>query len=255
MSNSALVDYTLISPHRTSPRRGTIKGVAIHCMAGNLTVEGCGALFRQKEASSHYGIGSDGRVGQYVDEKDRAWCTSNTIDHYLVTIEVANTKAVEPYPVSDAAYKTLINLLVDICQRNGIPKLLWQGDKSLMGQWDEQNMVVHRWTANKSCPGNWLYEHHGQIAADVNTRLGVAGEMEDEDMDVEKFKELWREMRKELQDNDANNYSDEAREWAVVNGIVQGGSAEEFNGMWEDFLTREQMVTLLYRFAKLVGLA
>lgn len=78
---------------------------------------------------------------------------------------------------------------------------------------------------------------------------------EEEDMDKERFKELWLEMRKDLQDNDANNYSKEAREWAVNNGIVQGGSANEFNGMWEDVLTREQMVTLLYRFAKLVGQA
>lgn len=254
MSNSGLVDYTLISPYRTSPRRGTIKGVAIHCMAGNLTVESCGALFQRREASSHYGIGSDGRVGQYVDEKDRAWCTSNAIDHYLVTIEVANTKAAEPYPVSDAAYKTLIDLLVDICQRNGIQKLLWQADKSLMGQWGEQNMVVHRWTANKSCPGNWLYEHHGQIAAEVNARL--AAEQEDDDMDKEKFKELWMEMRADLQDNDASAYSAEARQWAVDTGIIAGGqtSGQEFNGMWQDVMTREQLVTVLYRFAQKAGL-
>lgn len=78
---------------------------------------------------------------------------------------------------------------------------------------------------------------------------------EDEDMDKDKFKALWLEMRKDLQDNDANSYSEEAREWAVANGIVQGGSTKEFNGMWGDFLTREQMVTLLYRFAKLMGTA
>lgn len=78
---------------------------------------------------------------------------------------------------------------------------------------------------------------------------------EDEEMDIEKFKELWREMRKELQDNDASDYSKEAREWAVKNGLVKGGNEEAFNGMWEDILSREQMVTLLFRFAQLMGMA
>ena len=115
-------------------------------------------------------------------------------------------------------------------------------------------MVVHRWTANKSCPGNWLYEHHGQIAAEVNARL--AAEQEDDDMDKEKFKELWMEMRADLQDNDASAYSAEARQWAVDTGIIAGGqtSGQEFNGMWQDVMTREQLVTVLYRFAQKAGL-
>lgn len=80
-------------------------------------------------------------------------------------------------------------------------------------------------------------------------------EQEDGEVNLETFKKLWHEMRKELQDNDAADYSKEAREWAVQQGIVKGGSAAEFNGMWEDVLTREQMVTLLFRFAKLMGIA
>ena len=59
-------------------------------------------------------------------------------------------------PVSDAAYRSLIALLVDICRRNGIKRLLWKGDKSLIGQVDKQNMTVHRWFAAKACPGDWL---------------------------------------------------------------------------------------------------
>ena len=74
-------------------------------------------------------------------------------------------------------------------------------------------------------------------------------------MDVGRFKELWKEMRKELQDNGSSQWSQEAREWAVSNGLVQGGSAESANYMWEDVLTREQMVTLLYRFAQMMGKA
>lgn len=258
MSNSPLISYTKLSPNHSGQRNHIIDTISIHCMAGDLSVESCGNLFADKsrQASSNYGIGSDGRIALYVDEANRSWCTSSSSnDNRAVTIEVANCAIGEPWPISDAAYKSLVDLLVDICQRNGIERLLWRGDKSLIGQVDKQNMTVHRWFANKSCPGNWLYEHHGQIAADVNARLGVAGEMEDDNMDVDKFRELWREMRKELQDNDSSAYSEEARKWAVENGIVQGGSSGEFNGMWEDMMTREQLVTVLYRFAQKFGLS
>ena len=177
MSNSPLVSYTKLSPNHSGKRKHTIDTISIHCMAGNLSVERCGELFQNKErqASSNYGIGSDGRIGLYVDEANRSWCTSSASnDNRAVTIEVANTVAKDPWPVSDAAYKSLIDLLVDICQRNGIPKLLWKGDKNLVGQVDRQNMTVHRWFAAKACPGDWLYSRHGQIAAEVNKRLEAA---------------------------------------------------------------------------------
>ena len=160
MSNSPLVSYTKLSPNHSGKRKHTIDTISIHCMAGNLSVERCGELFQSKErqASSNYGIGSDGRIGLYVDEANRSWCTSSASnDNRAITIEVANTVAKDPWPVSDAAYKSLIDLLVDICQRNGIPRLLWKGDKNLVGQVDRQNMTVHRWFAAKACPGDWLY--------------------------------------------------------------------------------------------------
>jgi len=250
MSNSKLVCYTRLSPNHSGKRSHKLDTVSIHCMAGNLSVETCGELFANpsRQASSNYGIGSDGRIALYVDEVNRSWCTSSgSNDNRAVTIEVANTEAKHPWPISDAAYKALIELLVDICQRNNIKKLLWKGDKSLIGQVDKQNMTVHRWFANKACPGDFLYDLHPQIAAEVNERL------EDDNMDAARFRELWNEMRKELKDNDAGEYSKDAREWAVKNGIIAGGSSTEFNGMWQDVLTREQMVTVLYRFAKLMG--
>lgn len=81
---------------------------------------------------------------------------------------------------------------------------------------------------------------------------------EDDEMDIQKFKKLMREYRAELQDNDSSKWSKEAREWAVKNGIITGGTPlpdGQPNYMWEDLLTREQMATLLYRFAKLMGKA
>ena len=259
MSESSLATYVHYSPNCTKPRQGTIKGVAIHCTAGgrNLPARSFAdmnrfAVKQKNGASCHYVVGGDGSIAQVCREENRAWCTSNPIDHQIITIEVASDADGE-CKCNLAALNSLIKLLVDICQRNNIPRLLWRGDKALMGQWDKQNMVCHRWVARKSCPGDYLYGKHAAIAQAVNERLGA--EPEDDDMDINKFKELWREMRKELQDNDASAYSEEARKWAVDNGIIRGGNSDEFNGMWEDMMTREQLVTVLYRFAQKFGLS
>jgi len=145
-------------------------------MAGNLSVEACGSLFAKasRAASSNYGIGSDGRIGLYVEEKDRSWCSSNRDnDMRAITIEVANDGGAPDWHVSDKAYKSLINLLIDICQRNNIKKLLWKNDKSLIGHVDKQNMTVHRWFANKACPGEYLMSKMSDIANEVNKRLGA----------------------------------------------------------------------------------
>ena len=183
MSNSSLISYSKISPNKTSPRNHKIDTITIHCMAGNLSVETCGNLFAKKErqASSNYGIGSDGRIAMYVEEADRSWCSSNKEnDNRAVTIEVANDGGANTgWHVSDKAYAALIDLVTDICKRNGIKSLKWLGNKSLIGQVDKQNMTVHRWFANKSCPGDYLYNLHYDIANRVNERLGNAPVVEE----------------------------------------------------------------------------
>lgn len=178
MSNSSLVTYTKISPNRTSPRNHAIDTITIHCTAGNSTAQGILNLSHfvnadgASVASCNYAIGYDGSIGLCVEEKDRSWCTSNREnDNRAITIEVSSSNT-HPYAVSDAAYKALIELLVDVCQRNGIPQLRWKGDKSLIGHPEQQNMTVHRWFANKACPGEYLYSRHAQIAGEVNARLG-----------------------------------------------------------------------------------
>lgn len=175
MSNSSLVSYTKISPNKTTPRNHKIDTITIHCVVGQLSVESIGEVFApsSRKASSNYGIGPDGRIGMYVEEKDRSWCSSNAAnDHRAITIEVASDTT-DPYAVTDAAYKGLIKLLVDICKRNNIKELKWKGDKTLIGQVDKQNMTVHRWFANKACPGDYLYNRHAQIASEVNAKLGT----------------------------------------------------------------------------------
>lgn len=79
---------------------------------------------------------------------------------------------------------------------------------------------------------------------------------DDEDMDVNRFNELWTELRKTLQDNDASTYSEEARQWATDSGLIAGNGTTingQPNYMWADVLTREQFVTVLYRFAQMIG--
>ena len=202
MSNSKLVVYTKLSPHCTKPRQGKIKGISIHTMAGPGSVEGCGQVFQSSEASSHYGIGPDGRIGQYVLEENRAWCCSHKVDHEVVTIEVSSIQSYEePYECTAAAFESLINLCVDICQRNGIRELIWKEGKqycpAFTRNWAVCNMVPHRYTTDKgkSCPGNYLFGKYGEIAERVNARL----KGEDEDMDINKLlSEMTNEQAYEL---------------------------------------------------------
>lgn len=177
MSNSPLVDYTRISPNKNSPRNHKIDTITIHCVVGQCTVETLGNIFAptSRQASSNYGVGTDGKIGMYVEEKDRSWCSSNAAnDNRAVTIEVASDTK-HPYAVNDRAFAALLDLVTDICKRNGIKKLVWSTKKAdRVNHKNGCNMTVHRDYANKSCPGDYLYNRHGKIAAEVNRRLGVA---------------------------------------------------------------------------------
>lgn len=174
-TNSPLVKYTKISPNKTVNRKNKIDTITIHCVVGQCSVETLGYVFADpdREASSNYGVGYDGKIGMYVEEKDRSWCSSNAAnDHRAITIEVASD-TYHPYAVNDKAYNALIELVADICKRNNIKELKWKADKSLIGQPDKQNMTVHRWFDTKSCPGDYLYNRMGDIANKVNKKLNV----------------------------------------------------------------------------------
>lgn len=174
MSNSSLVNYTKISPNKTSPRNHAIDTITIHCVVGQLSVERLGDVFapRTRKASSNYGIGPDGRIGMYVEEKDRSWCSSSGVnDNRAITIEVASDTK-HPYAITDAALKSLIKLCADICKRNGIKKLVWSNNKNdRVNHLNGVNMTCHRDFANKACPGQYIYEREGYIADEVNKIL------------------------------------------------------------------------------------
>ena len=178
MSNSGLVVYTKLSPNHSGQRTHSIDRITPHCVLGQLSCESiCGCFTSpEREASCNYGIGTDGRISLCVEEKNRSWCSSsNANDQRAVTIECSSDKTA-PYAMTDAVYAALIDLCTDICKRNGKSKLLWFGDKNKTLAYepkaDEMIITVHRWFANKSCPGDWLYNRLGDLAAKVTSRLG-----------------------------------------------------------------------------------
>ena len=177
MSNSPLTTCTVISPNQSGKRLHAVDRITIHCVVGQCTAEALGALFADPKrfASSNYGVDKDGRVGCYVDEDCRSWCSSSAAnDDRAVTIETASD-SFAPYAVRPAAYAGLLDLCEDICRRNGKTRLLWLGDKETTLAYepgpDEMVMTVHRWFANKSCPGEYLMARQGEIAAEVTRRL------------------------------------------------------------------------------------
>lgn len=180
MSNSSLVTYTRLSPNRTSPRNHAIDTVTIHCTAGQGTAQSILSLpsfttYSQKKGySCNYAVGKDGSIGLCVDEGDRSWCSSNgDNDHRAITIEVSS-EAVSPYKVTEKALAALIDLLADICQRNGIQRLVWSDRKDdRVNHRNGCNMTCHRDFAAKACPGDYLYSLEGYIAEAVNKRLEV----------------------------------------------------------------------------------
>ena len=175
-TNSPLVTYTQISPNRTKNRNHAIDTITIHCVVGQCSVQTLGGVFAptSRQASSNYGVGYDGKIGMYCEERDRSWCTSSAAnDHRAITIEVASDTT-HPYAVNAKAYAGMLDLVTDICKRNGIKKLVWSTNKNdRVNHLNGCNMTVHRDYANKSCPGDYLYNRHGEIATEVNKRLGA----------------------------------------------------------------------------------
>lgn len=179
-TNSPLVTYTKLSPNHSGQRTHTIDRITPHCVVGQCSVETVAEVFApvSRQASCNYVIGADGRVGMICEEKNRSWCSSSAAnDQRAVTIECASDKT-EPYAFKDEVYKRLIELCVDICRRNGKTKLLWLGTKektlSYEPKPDEMVLTVHRWFANKSCPGDWLMNRMDELAAKVTAALAPA---------------------------------------------------------------------------------
>lgn len=167
MSNSSLVNLVSYSPNHSGRRTHPITKIAIHHTAGVLTAAGIGNVFKStaRQASCNYGIGNDNKVVLVVDECNRAWTTSSSwCDNRAVTIEVSNCQYGGSWLVSDRVLNTLIDLVTDICRRNGIKNCTYTGGTDGVLQ-------MHKWYAQTSCPGPYLASKFNYIAQEVNKRL------------------------------------------------------------------------------------
>lgn len=203
-TNSPLIVYTGLSPNHSGQRTHSIDRITPHCVVGQLSAETICACFPAgRDASCNYGIGTDGRVSLCVEEKNRSWCSSSSAnDQRAITIECASDKT-EPYAMNSAVYNSLIKLCTDICRRNGKKKLLWLGDKNKSLNYapksDEMVITVHRWFANKSCPGDWLYNRLGDLAAKVTAALGGTAQTPTADSVVwYRVRKTWADAKSQL---------------------------------------------------------
>lgn len=262
-TNSPLVSYTKISPNRTPNRDHNIDTVTVHCVVGQLTAESIAWCFADEsiQASCNYGVGKDGDISLVVEEKDRSWCSSSgENDHRAITIEVASDMQ-EPYRVTDAAYESLIRLLADICQRNGIERLVWSENKNdRVNHLNGCNMTVHRDFANKSCPGEYLYAKHGEIAERVNEILEEVNMMR-----YNKVEEMPSYAQESIQalidagalrgDENGNlNLSEDMMRMLVINKRYVDGIGDTQHGeALAEPTTRTELAAMLNRFAAVIN--
>lgn len=224
MSNSALVSYTrlLNNCHKMTNKQN--KKITIHHMAGNLSLKTLGDVFVSRESSANYGIDSDGKIGLYVNECDRAWTSASyDNDSQAITIEVANNKLDPEWTISDKAMKALIKLCVDICQRNNIKELVFTGDKN-------GTLTYHYMFANTACPGPYIKSKTTYICEcvnallkgqDVQVKSPIKSTKTNEEIAVEVIRGLWGVYpeRKKLLEEAGYNYTEVQK---IVNQLMNG---------------------------------
>lgn len=230
MSNSELVDIVVPADkgNYTIGRQGcNIEAITIHHMAAVASAEACGQIFASKGrgGSSHYGIGNNGEIAQYVDEENTAWTNSNWESNCKsVTIETSNSEKGGEWRVSDAALSSLIRLVADIAKRNNLGTLV-----------KGENLTWHQMFAATACPGDYLLSKLDYIIEEAN-KLNEVNEM----VDFNSYPGV---------DNQPSDWSEEAITWAIENGIMYG---DEEGLRLRDHCTREQMCVFLHRLYKLV---
>lgn len=239
MTVSKLAEYVRCHASNSGQRKYAVTRITPHCIVGQWSAQkgvdyfcdtdGDGVLDDvdrdDADASCNYVIGSDGKIGCCVSEDNRSWCTSSSDnDNRAITIECASDKT-HPYAMTDDVWQSLINLCVDICRRYGKSKLLWFDNKTKSLAYkpadDEMVLTVHRWFANKACPGDWLYQRLPELANIVTSKLQTTAT------------------------NGAGDYAKEACAWCISNGYISGYGNGNYG--WKDNVTREQLAVILHR--------
>lgn len=176
MSNSSLIKYKKLSPNHSGKRNHIIDRITIHCIVGQWSMKTTADFFSKSsvEASCNYAVCTDG-IALIVEEKNRSWCSSNSEnDNRAITIETASDTT-HPYKLKNDVYKNLLELVYDICKRNNKDTLIWFGDKDKTLNYkpksNEMILTVHRWFANKDCPGDFLMSKMSEIAKKTTEKL------------------------------------------------------------------------------------
>lgn len=211
------------------------------------------------QSSAHYIVDNE-FVVQAVEDENKAWhCgTSGKYKHpearnsNSIGIEMCSSnssgKAYKDCKSTDKEWyftpevvKNTVELIVDLMQKYNI---------------SIDRVIRHYDVTGKTCPAPYVNDESEWMVFKTKILKEIEDRKKKEEKEMEKeiFKKLFDEMRKELQDNDCSNYSKEAREWAVESGLIAGNGTKingEPNYMWGDFMTREQMITILHRFRKI----
>lgn len=163
--NSKLATKEILLKNCNEVRKNKILKITPHHMAGVLSTQDYVAVANTRKGSANYSIDKNGVIAQHVPESGRSWCTNSPEnDNQAITIEVSNSAIGEPWPISDTNFDKLVDLCVDICQRNGIEKLVWTGDKT-------GNLTTHDMFYATECPGPYLKAKMPELASKVNARL------------------------------------------------------------------------------------
>lgn len=170
--HSSMAKYVNLSPNHSGPRNHKVDTLTPHYMAGNLTIETCAQIFKpvSRQASSNYGIGSDGRVGVYVEEENRAWTSgSGANDHRAITFECAN---LPDGSLTNACWNSLVALCADICERYDYSGVYYCGaaDYSRLPK-GKMLLTMHKWFQDTDCPGPWLSLQFERLAREINAKI------------------------------------------------------------------------------------
>ena len=184
---SPLSTYERISPNKNSPRNKNIRRLTPHCVAGNLTLEailGLSGFQKGGNASTTYAIDSEGKCGLGVEETNRPWTTSSSInDNEAITFEIANNGGAPDWRMSDKAINAWMDMAVEIASFYGFKKVNYKDKPSnitssqvetWINTWakkDEMIITLHRWYAAKACPGDYLVRQLPWLIGEINKRL------------------------------------------------------------------------------------
>lgn len=144
--NNLIADENLIiNKHFTAGRGGhKIQFVVLHHNAGNLTIQQCWNTWQTRQASAHYQVQADGKIGQLVHDKDTAWHAGNLQANYKsIGIEHADSSLAPNWAISEETLDNGAHLVAAICKAYGLGRPTWG-----------KNVFPHKKFSSTACPAS-----------------------------------------------------------------------------------------------------